>query len=71
VKLTITINCITRAFREPGDEVARIMRLIAQKVKGQSRLSLVQGYSGRLFDDHDNHVGELTFTETKGGTPSA
>jgi hypothetical protein len=71
VKLTITIDCDNDAFDQPGDEIARILRGVAGVVEGESKLSLLQSYSGRLYDRKLNHVGELNFTEPEGGAPSA
>jgi hypothetical protein len=71
VKLTVTINCDNDSFDEPGDEVARLLRLIADVVKGHSKLALVQGFSSMILDRKLRHVGDVTFTETEGGAPSA
>jgi hypothetical protein len=72
LKLKITIDCNKGSrFDEPGDEVARLLRVIADAVEGQSKLAILQGFTSRIYDLDQNHVGQVAFTERKRGAPSA
>ena len=67
MKLVITIDCDNEAFngQDCGRELARILKIVTDRVDLESKSDLIRGYHGdpkSLFDTNGNRVGSMKIT---------